>query len=175
MVYASLLASQRGSAKFIVDLRLGFQATRIGQRERSGDHRHIAGAPHVWYAPIAAVRLHPAAEYRRGLSPGPRSGGSQHDAGRNAPGRTPLPPTTSPAEPNVTTTGSLRRQASASPDASPSQTTTPPPVAKLADDDDRVREVAVRPGAEAPTLLIIGIAVKRGLAVGANGYQVNAG
>ena len=42
-------------------------------------------------------------------------------------------------------------------------------------DDDRVREVAVRPGAEAPTLRIIGIAVERGLALAANGYEVNAG
>ena len=46
---------------------------------------------------------------------------------------------------------------------------------QFADDNDRVREVAVRPRAEAPTLLIIGIAVERGLALGADRYEVRAG
>ena len=37
--------------------------------ERSSDDRHIADTAHARYAPIAAVRLHPATECARGLSP----------------------------------------------------------------------------------------------------------
>ena len=79
-----------------------------------------------------------------------------------------------PAAPNVTTTGSLRRHGERQPIGQPLADHDAPGGSQLADDDDRIREVAVRPGAEAPTLLIIGIAVERGLALGADGYEVNA-
>ena len=51
-----------------------------------------------------------------------------------------------PAEPNVTTTGSLRRQ----PIGQPLADHDAPGAHQVAGDDDRVREVAVRPAAEAP-------------------------
>ena len=108
----------------LVDPRLGFESIIVG---RSGSPAITAtswGGPHVRYAPVAAVRLHPATECARGLSPGPRSGASQHDARETPQGE---------------------RRAS----------------------DDQP--------AEPPTLLIIGIAVERGLALGADGYEVSAG
>ena len=110
------------------------------------------------YAPVAAVRLHPATECARGLSPGPRSGASQHDARETPQGERRC----------------LRRPARRT-ERDDDRLAAPAGERQPLADHDRVREVAVRPGAEASTLPIIGIAVERGLALGADGYEVSAG
>ena len=122
------------------------------------------------YAPVAAVRLHPATECARGLSPGPRSGASQHDARETPQGKRRClrrPARRTERDDHWLAAPAGERQPLADHHA--------PGAHQVADDHDRVREVAVRPGAEASTLPIIGIAVKRGLALGADGYEVSAG
>ena len=142
--------------------------------ERSDGHRAVTSGSHIRYAPAAAVRLHAAAECSRGLSSGSRCGGGQHHVCESPEGerrclRRPARRTerddhrvAAPAGERQPIGQSLADHAAAA-------------AHQLAGDNDRIRQVAVRPRAEASTLPIIGIAVERGLALGADGYEVSAG
>ena len=111
-------------------------------RERSGNHRNIATAPHMRYAPVAAVRLNPATKNGRGLALGPCWGGGEHHVGESPQGERRClgrPPRRTECDDHGLAAPAGERQ----PLGQPLADHDAPGAHQLADGHDRIREVAV--------------------------------